>query len=172
MIFLETERLRLRALRPDDLSALAAYRRDPACYRYQRGQHNSDAKPAELIAANASPSLHSPGCCQLGIAWKSSDELCGDVFVNIAPPTITLGYTVSPKYQRQGCACELLHALVPFLCRQWPECEIVCLVEPENTPSIGLLEKPGFVRECYAEQLISFIYVFLPGGDADAIQPQ
>lgn len=41
----------------------------------------------------------------------------------------------------------------------YPTMDIVGLIDKENTKSIGLFEKLGFLQECYAEAISSYIYV-------------
>ena len=42
---------------------------------------------------------------------------------------------------------------------RYPGMDIVGLIEKENVKSIGLFEKLGFVQECYAESMGSYVYV-------------
>ena len=44
MIFLETPRLMLRTVAPEDAAAIHGWRNDPRCVRYQRGQVRSTEK--------------------------------------------------------------------------------------------------------------------------------
>lgn len=52
----------------------------------------------------------------------------------------------------------MLSALISEIKQKFPELEIVGLVEKENIPSINLLRKLGFIEECYAEQINSYVY--------------
>lgn len=158
MIFFETDRLILRNFVSSDLEELYDYRNNEACRRYQRGQLHTGEDLRALLFAHCRDALDSPGQKCLAIAFKDSGRLLGDVFVSIVPPTISLGYTLSYKYHRQGYGYELLSALTSWLHTQYPACEVVCCVEPENAASIALLHKLGFANEGYAEKISSLIF--------------
>lgn len=158
MPILQTPRLLLRTFSPSDLPALLDYRSSEVCRRYQRGQPCTEAALRALIAAHSTDTLDTPGTKHLAIAQKTTGQLVGDVFLCIAPPTLSLGYTISYKHHRQGYAYELLSALIDCLHAAYPACEFVCCVEPENAASIALLQKLGFGSEGYAEKLDSLIF--------------
>lgn len=86
--------------------------------------------------------------------------MVGDLswFYNPSDRCITLGYTIARPYQRKGYAFEILSALIRRAREAFPALDLVALVEPENIPSIRLLEKLGFQQECWAEKIYSFIY--------------
>ena len=173
MIFLETERLCLRNLIPADLAALCDYRANEACRRYQRGRCTEPEALRALIASNARATLETPGPHTFAIAARADGRLVGDVFVRLEDPTISLGYTVSYRYHRRGYAFELLSALTARLHRLYPQRELVCCVEPENSASVALLHKLGFADEGYAAPLQSLIFskwaVPAPGKEATAL---
>lgn len=160
MIQLETARLRLRSFDMKDLDELFAYRNDERCARFQRWSTKDTQREAlaEVIRKCAACSLQKVGKQQYAIALKENDALVGDVTVFLENPTITLGYTVSPKYQRRGYAFELLSALAEKLHELYSERELICLVEPENIASCNLLKKLGFEDLGYAEKISSQIY--------------
>lgn len=75
--------------------------------------------------------------------------------VNGATPT---GYIIDKKYQKLGYASEALARL-----KQWyftcPEAkQLTATTMPDNTASIAVLLKCGFVEEKQAEGLIHFLY--------------
>ncbi len=158
MIFLETNRLILRSFVPSDLEELYNYRNNEVCRRYQRGQLCAWDDLRAMAEAHSQDTLDVPGEKQLAIALKDTGVLIGDVFVKIAPPTISLGYTVSHRHHRQGYAYELLSALTAQLHGKYPGCEFVCCVEPENVASIALLQKLGFANEGYEEKISSLVF--------------
>lgn len=158
MTILETTRLLLRNLSCSDLPELHDYRSNETCRRYQRSQPCTETELRALVAAHGADTLGTPGSKHFAIAQKTTGQLIGDVFVCIAPPTLSLGYTISYKHHRQGCAYELLSALIERLHAAYPTCEIVCCVEPENAASIALLQKLGFGHERYMEKLDSLIF--------------
>ena len=77
---------------------------------------------------------------------------------NIQDPAITMGYTVSYKHHRQGYAYEMLSAVIAQLHGCYPDREFICMVEPENVASMGLLKKLGFDHICYAPEVTSEVF--------------
>lgn len=57
VIFLETERLTLRNLLPQDAETMFDYRNNEICARYQRGQTRDQAGIVQLIARRGSDML-------------------------------------------------------------------------------------------------------------------
>ena len=53
----------------------------------------------------------------------------------------------------------MLTAVIEQIKEKYPAMDIVGLIEKENVKSIGLFEKLGFVQECYAESMGSYVYV-------------
>lgn len=169
---LRTERLCLRNLRLEDVGIMLAYRNDSRCCRYQRYGDSSEAGLCQLVESYAHSTLLSQEQEQhYAIARGDDGAMIGDVsvFFTEADNCFTLGLTVAPAYQRQGYAYELLCALVAQLRAQYPTVDIVALIERENTGSIALFQKLGFVEECYAESIGSYIYTLYgaPDGAGD-----
>lgn len=61
-----------------------------------------------------------------------------------AVETMEIGYAIAPGYKRRGYAYEALSAFLRYLLYDLNLNLIVAGVIPDNTPSIGLLEKLGF----------------------------
>jgi len=59
----------------------------------------------------------------------------------------SMGYKVDKNYQQQGYAYEAISALLPIIAQEMGMHRIEAFVSPDNTPSIGLLEKVGFTYE-------------------------
>ncbi|MBE6975627.1 MAG: GNAT family N-acetyltransferase [Ruminococcaceae bacterium] len=159
---LQTKRLFLRNLCPEDAEIMFAYRNDVRCSRYQRYEDTG----MEYLRGF----VNTYGRCgflsleeeqHYAVAAKENDEMIGDlsVFFSEEDHCFTLGITISPAHQRQGYACELLARLVDDLQEKYPEADVVALIERENVPSIALFQKLGFAEECYAESIQSWIYV-------------
>lgn len=43
--------------------------------------------------------------------------------------------------------------------KQYPSTDIVALIEKDNAKSIALFQKLGFVEECYADSIQSYVFV-------------
>lgn len=144
MLYLETPRLCLRNLRPEDADAMYDYRNHPLCARYQRGQIRDRAGIAQLIERRSEDMLSTERPFMAAIAHRQTQELVGEIVAMPNDGTICLGYTISYRYHRRGYAFEALSALIDTLHRMAPEQEFLCFTDPENTASMGLLEKLGY----------------------------
>ena len=67
--------------------------------------------------------------------------------------TISLGYTVSYLHHRKGYAFEALSALLAMLHERFPSQDFVCFTDPENRPSMALLQKLGYQDLSYAPKI-------------------
>lgn len=54
---------------------------------------------------------------------------------------------------------KLLTEVIRLIREEYSSMDIVGLVEKENIKSRKLFEKLGFVQECYAESISSYVYV-------------
>ncbi len=160
-MFLRTERLYLRNLRPEDAAAISAYREDPACAKYQRWGDTSVLYLTEFARRYGNCVFLSNQAEQHYAVCLTSGELVGDVsyFYTESDHCVTLGITIAPKYQRQGIAREILSAVITAVQNRHPQLDIVALIDPENEGSIALFENLGFYRECYAQSIHSCVYV-------------
>ena len=95
------------------------------------------------------------------IVHSGDGQLLGDLSVFFSPDDrcFTLGITVSPGFQRQGYAFEVLGSVVEKLEQFDPTADIVALIEKGNDPSLALFQKLDFVEECYAQSIASYVYV-------------
>lgn len=164
---LQTQRLCLRNLCPDDAAALHRYRNDNRCSRYQRYEDTSPAYLQRFVQAYARstfPSLEEEQ--HYALVHSESGAMVGDlsVFYTEKDRCFTLGITIAPEHQRQGYAYELLQAVVAQLRQRYPSDDIVALIDPENHKSIALFQKLGFVEECWAESIQSYVYTIFGSG--------
>lgn len=155
---LRTERTYLRNLCCGDVDALFAYRIDPRCSRYQRYESTDRAYLQGFVRDYCHcvfPSLE-----EQHFAIDANGGMIGDlsIFYSGKDNCFTLGITIAPQYQRQGYAFEVLDHVVSRLRQTYAGVDIVALIEKDNGASLGLFEKLGFVRECYAESIESFVF--------------
>ena len=144
VIFLETERLILRNLLPQDAETMFDYRNNEICARYQRGQTRDQAGIVQLIARRGSDKLSADAPCMVAVALKATGEMVGEIVVMPSERTFSLGYTFSYRHHRQGYAFEALSALMEMLHQRYPGWEFICFTAPENQPSMALLRKLGY----------------------------
>lgn len=167
---LQTDRLHLRNLRAGDVDTLFACRNDSRCNRYQRYEDTSLDALESFVARYAGSRFPSKEAEQhYALCLRKNGTMIGDlcVFFTEKDNCFTLGITIAPMFQGQGYGQELLQAVIAKLQRHFPAVDIVALIEKENTGSIALFQKLGFVEECYAESVGSYIYVIYGKPDAN-----
>ena len=147
-----TKRLRLRKFKEDDLEELYDYRN-----KYQRYDDTSKEYLNNFIKVNKSSEFLLEEEQHFAIALRTG-ELIGDLSIYFNNNTITIGYTISYKYQRNGYAFEILSNLIEVIHERYKNYEIVAMTDKENEASINLLKKLGFVNEGYEERVESYIF--------------
>jgi RimJ/RimL family protein N-acetyltransferase len=143
---IETERLVLRLLGPEDVAAFAAYRSDPDVARYQSWDSSYSAADAErLVAAQAGVEFGEPGpWVQIAAVDRATGELCGDCAVRIEARTAEVGVTFAPATQGRGLATEALRAVVTRLFEQHDIHRVYAQADDRNVAVQRLLERLGF----------------------------
>ncbi len=149
MLDIVSERLVLRPLGVDDVSAFAAYRSDPGVARYQSWDTTYSPADAErLVAAQQGVELGDPGpWLQLAALDRVSGALCGDCAVHVEtdqPQTAEVGVTFAPATQGSGLATEALGAVVTRLFDQHGLHRVYARADDRNVPVHRLLERLGF----------------------------
>ena len=148
---IQSPRLLLRWLRPDDLDDFLAYRSDPIVMRYQSMSPMRREEAASFIKGQMDNEWgRVGGYQQIGIERRSDGKLIGDCALKIqaAEPRIAeVGYTVNRDFQGQGFATEAVRALIGELFTSIEVHKIIALVDVRNPASFRVLEKLGFTRE-------------------------
>jgi len=151
MIILETSRLLLRRLLPEDLDSLYALYRDPEIRRYfPEGTLTYEETREELEWFLQGHPEHP----ELGL-WATIHKETGQFIgrCGLLPwtieerPEVEVAYLLAQDYWGQGLATEAALALVEYGFQQLGLLRLICLIEPENRASIRVAEKIGMVRE-------------------------
>ena len=153
---------------PDIWDILFDYRNDIRCNLYQRYEDTSRAYLQKFVHDYSNSSFLSKEEEQhYAIVCNADCSVVGDLslFFSENDNCFTIGITIAPLFQKQGYAYELLHEVIAQIQQQHPSVDIVALIEKENMHSISLFKKLGFIEECYAESIQS--YVFTIFGKAD-----
>lgn len=158
MIFLETDRLRLRNVAVKDADIMYDYRNNEICARYQRGQTKDHEGIVALTERRKDDAMSVDAPFMIAVALKDTDELIGEIVVMPEDGTISLGYTFSYKYHRQGYAFEALTALINMLHARYPEWDFISFTEPENEASMALLKKLGYKDMGYIPSMDSRVF--------------
>lgn len=152
-LLFETDRLIVRHLRETDLPYYLAYRNDPEVARYQGWEHITREQAETTISEQMRMAPATPGKSFLfAVELKSAGRIIGDLGLVVRehdPHQGMTGYTFDRAYQGKGYASESFVGMLDFVFDPaGPNMHrIFALVEPENTPSVRLLERTGFRRE-------------------------
>jgi len=171
MIILQTPRLTLRHLVPEDLDALHALYRDPEIRRYfPDGTRTRDETREELEWF-----LHGhPEHPELGL-WAVVERSSGDFLgrCGLLPweiegrREVELACLIDKRRWREGLATEAATAIVDHAGRVLRLDRLICLILPGNSASVRLAERVGmsFERELVDEPGLCHIYsrVLSPG---------
>ena len=158
MVFLETERLRLRNVTAKDADIMYDYRNNEICARYQRGQTKDYEGIVSLVERRMKDIITLDAPFLVAVALKETDEMVGEIVVTPSDGTISLGYTFSYKYHRNGYAFESLSVLINMLHEQYPEWDYISFTEPENEPSMRLLKKLWYKDMGYIPSMKSRVF--------------
>ena len=142
------ERVRLRALRREDLEAFHGYRSDPEVSRYQGWLPMDRDAAARFI--DDMQDVRGPvpdGWIQLGFATLPGDRLAGDLGLHLDADgtTATIGYSCAREFQRQGLATEAVRLLVRAVFDHTACTRVLAMTDARNLPSERLLIGLGFV---------------------------
>jgi RimJ/RimL family protein N-acetyltransferase len=148
---LETERLRLRQFRADDLNANHALWNEPAVYKFMAGKPSS----VEDIWRDI---LQTIGHWQVlgygywAIEEKSSGHFIGNIgfgdfrrkMVPDMNDTPEAGWVLMTEYHGKGIGTEALAAMLAWGDAHLPHPKTACITAPDNVASIALARKFGF----------------------------
>ena len=142
---LETERLRLRALRPDDVQAIYdGWASDPEVTRYLTWNPHESTEQTQSIMDYWLAEYEKEDCFRYGIERKADRVLMGmlDV-VGFVDDTPVSGYSSGRAYWNQGYMTEAFQAVIRelFVCGY---SAIVVEAVRENTGSNRVIQKCGF----------------------------
>ncbi len=151
---IETERLILRGQTEADLDAVCELWSNPAVFRFIGGQPRPREEVWRRLLANAG-SWALLGLGSWGIVRKSDGAYLGAAGLLEAkramePPfaagTVEAGWSLSPAAQGQGLAFEAMRAVADWSNAHLPQRRLVCMISPDNAPSLRLAERLGFIE--------------------------
>ncbi|MFI3284075.1 MAG: GNAT family N-acetyltransferase [Erysipelotrichaceae bacterium] len=157
---LYTKRLKLRNVEEDDIHTIVEYRNHEVTIKYQRNQIRDMEGIKQLIQDSKEDSLSMEKTSYLSIAFKTTNEMIGEIMVmpNKQDQCISLGYTLSHAYHRQGYGFEALSVLIDYLHEKYPSYSFVSFADPNNIASIHLLKKLGYHYLGYSSKLVSEVF--------------
>ena len=146
-----TERLTLRPHGPEDFDDMQAMWSDPVVTRHIGGRAFSREEVwARLLRYAGIWSLFGYG--MWAVRERASGDFVGDVgFLNLCRTVVPtfgdrpeLGFVLAPKAHGRGYATEAARAALDWGERAWGERETVCMIAPDNAPSIRVAVKLGY----------------------------
>ena len=151
---LETDRLILRAHTADDFEALAALWADPAVVRHIGGTPSTRTEAwARLLRYRGLwPVL---GFGYWAVSEKETGRFLGDAgladFHRVIDPSIAgeaeAGWVFAGHAHGKGFATEAMTAVLAWFDARFPGRDAVCIIAPENAPSVRLAEKLCFALQ-------------------------
>ena len=150
---LETERLRLRAHRADDHAACTAIWSDPEVTRYVGGRpFTAEEVWKRLLQYAGMWSLLGYG--YWAVEEKSSGRYIGDIgyadlkrdMLPSLDGMLEFGWVLALHAHGNGYASEAIAAVTAWGEQHFSALRAVCIIAPENLPSIRVAEKAGFQR--------------------------
>ncbi|MCZ8086471.1 MAG: GNAT family protein [Brevundimonas sp.] len=146
MTVLVTERLRLRSARPGDLAAFHAILSDVEATRYWSTPPHRDLEQTRIWLDSM---MSIPADEGVDFVVELAGEAIGKAGFYRWPE---VGFILAPKAWGRGLAREAVGAAVDHVFREGLTEVATADVDPENLPSIRLLERLGFERTGSAER--------------------
>jgi RimJ/RimL family protein N-acetyltransferase len=147
---LDTPRLRLRRLTPDDAPFILELLNDPSFIRFigDRGVRTiDDARGYIARGPAASYARFGFGLYLVELTDRATPiGICG-LLKRDALPDPDIGFAFLPEYRRRGFAFESARAVRDYALGSLGLPRILAITDPENAPSIRLLGKLRFVMD-------------------------
>lgn len=147
---LETENLLLRQVNRSDAKDIFQHFSDKEVLRYHDLEAFTNIEQAKNLIASFYERFHNQQMIRWGIAKKEDNIIIGTCgYYNWIKNSFQaeIGYELSQAYWRKGIMTEALTALIKFGFEKMELNRIAATVMLENSASMKLLEKLGFVPE-------------------------
>lgn len=153
---LSSERLILRPLTKQDASAVYAYRSLPEIAKYQYWQAFTLPQAVKFVNDNANTPLNKRGgWIGLAVILKENNNFIGDCALKIEGSDAEIGFNISPQYQKQGFAKEVIKMLAEYSFNTANAKKVIAVTDTQNTACVNLLKSAGFTKDLtFEEKLI------------------
>ncbi len=153
---LHTDRLVLREIGYDDAQEIFIQRSDPRIMTYlDRAPAVSVEEVKDNFLKKIIEALANNQGITWGIALKGESKLIGTIgFWNIMPEhyRAEIGYTIHPDHGGKGLMQEAMKVVLDYGFETMKLHSVEANVNPDNAPSIKLLERNGFVKEAHFKE--------------------
>lgn len=144
-MLIETERLILRQLRPDDLDAMHAYLGDAETMKYYPAPYTREFVRQGIEKNIARYAKYGYGL--FGVVLKESGEFIGDCGLAWQDlpggDELEVGYHFHRTHWGHGYATEAARACIEYAFRNAGVDHVISLIRPENVPSQRVAERNG-----------------------------
>jgi ribosomal-protein-alanine N-acetyltransferase len=148
MTVLETQRLRIDAIRDADFDILYRLQSDPETMRFIRKPETDPEVVRGRMEEWKQYAAGNPGLGVWAIRWKETGAFAGYGVlrhVKFEPGReFEVGYTVAPEFWGRGIASEFTRAMVEYAFRTMDAPRVVAYTDPDHRKSQRVLEKCGF----------------------------
>lgn len=159
---LETPRLYLREMTPEDAEVAYILNLDPEVLRYTGDDPFESIEEAKTFLENYS-SYHTYGFGRWGVILKETGEYLGWCGLKYTPELdeFDIGYRLMKQFWGKGYATEAAEACLEFGFTQFNMKTIVGRAMPANVASVRVLEKIGltFLENRFTDGTEEVIYV-------------
>jgi len=153
MKILETGRLYLRPFEEKDAETIYSYRSLEEVARFQYWEPYTSEQAASFVKQYAVFDFGKrEEWIGLAIINKSDKKLIGDCALKINANSAEIGCNISPSFQKQGFAREILSRLLDYCLTLEGIREVYGITDAENIASIRLMKSIGMTRESEFEE--------------------
>lgn len=152
---LESERLLLRQITPDDVNEIFALRSNPETMKYI-------PRPLATTKDDAMghiKMIQDKIVSNEGINWAITEKgnpkmigIIGHYRIRWEHFRSEIGYMLLPEYQGKGIITEAIQLLVDYGFNEMNMHSLEAIIDPKNTASARVLEKNNFVKEAHFKE--------------------
>jgi len=157
MFGLETDRLIIRPLQPEDRAAFAGVMSDPAVTEYVHGGVPFTEKEIDEYFARQARQLSDHDVCMGGVIEKSSGTFIGISGVQPLGTTgdLEIGWILASSTWGRGYATEAGSAAMAHVLETLGHARVVAIIDPANEPSKRVASRLGmqYAARCTGAQL-------------------
>lgn len=155
---IQSARLTLRPMQPQDAQLLFGYRSDPRVAEYQ-GWVPKDLETARAFCqAQSQQTPNQPDTwMQLSLCLRQG-PMIGDLGLHFLEDgeQVEFGISLAPAHQGQGYANEAMLAVFDWLFSTLGKHRIFCSVDPRNLPSMAMAKALGMRQEAHFVKSLRF----------------
>ena len=149
---LESERLLLRQITPDDVNEMFAMRSNAAVMKYIPRPIAKTLEDAMDLINMIQNRLETNEGCNWAITLKGNPKLIGFIGhyrIKWEHFRSKIGYMLMPEYNGKGITTEAIKLMVNFGFNKMGMHSLEGVLDPANIASARVLEKNGFVKEAH-----------------------